>query len=775
MSGEEGLPVGQKRGEAMLAIGALLLALATTASVEKVLIGSSWRPLLWGAIVLALGAAVGSRRLGTGPFTAALVSFVAWAAFTSATQIDGGALPGRSHLSLFFDLWSQGVADLIQEPAPARPLPGLLLLLTTAGWWLTHVVHELLVRAKRPGLAIMLAATLWAFPLAVPQPPGRTWPQALPFLAAASLALLLEPGTSLVGWNRPTSHDGHRRLSGAGLAMGAMVVLIAAAAPGLMPGYGSQPWIDVALPSAARGYQPIVDISRRLHLPEPREVLRVQADRPLYLRLAGLDTFDGTTWRLGPADERSFSPQDVLPADRTLPPEVEIRERELVELSIENLSLENVFVPVVYHPLRVGGPAARRMVYSQEGTFVATSDLLEHEPALLPGLAYEVESALPRPSTAQLRSVGSEAYASPRYSKWLDLPQNYGTLKQTADRVIREARATTPYDVALALQNFFRDRGRFTYSLDVPALRDDEALTDFVTDTRTGYCEYFATAMAVMLRLEGLPSRVVVGFRLGEEVGPREYVVTTDDAHAWVEVLFPGYGWIQFEPTPALRDTLVPDEQEAAPDIPIGAQEAQASEPAAPPPPPEEDLLEDSEQQQEVASEPQPQPPAIDDPGGLDAGWRRPLTTVLVILAALGALASLVVLAGRGRHRPSGAKERILAAQRRLYAAARGYGVGRRPSETALEVATRWAAEGRADQGRARRLAELSQAAAFGDELDAGSAVEAEELGQLVVASLRASVPRPARIAAPLRAPLVDAVRSGRWAMKGLWSRLTRR
>ncbi|MFN2557701.1 MAG: transglutaminaseTgpA domain-containing protein [Nitriliruptorales bacterium] len=763
----------ESRGDALPAVGALLLVLATTASVEKVMLGSAWRPLLWAAILSALAAAAGSRRLGAGPFTAALVSFVAWAAFTSATQLNVEAGTG-SHLSLFSGLWSQGVSDLIQEPAPARPLPGLLLILTTGGWWLTHIVHEFLVRAKRPGLAIMAAATLWMFPLAVPQPPGRTWPQALPFLAAASLALLLEPNTNLVGWNRPAEH--HGRLNAPGLALASLVVLIATAAPGLLPGYGNEPWIDVAMPSAARGYQPIVDISRRLHLPEPRDVLRVQADRPLYLRLAGLDTFDGTTWRLGPADERSFSPQDVLPADRTLPPEVEIQERELVEMTVENLSLENVFVPVVYHPLRVEGPAARRMVYSQEGTFIASSDLLDDEPALMPGLTYRVESAVPAPSAAQLRSIRSQEYDSLRYAKWLDLPQSYRTLRDTAEEVIAEAHATTPYDKALALQDFFRDRNRFTYSLNVPVLRDDEALTNFVTNTRTGYCEYFATAMAVMLRLEGLPSRVVVGFRLGEEIGPREYVVTTDDAHAWVEVLFPGYGWIQFEPTPALRDTLVPSQQEAAPDVPIGAQEAHASEAAAPPPEPEEDTLREPEPPQEVASEPQPQPPGVENGGPLASASWRPLRFLLVILTALGALVGLVVLLRRReRHPPSGPKERILATQRQVYAAARGYGVGRRPPETAFEVATRWAAEGRADPSRARRLAELSQAAAFGDELEADAAAEAEQLGELVTASLRASVRRPARVAAPLRAPLTDVFTNGRQAVKGLWGRLTRR
>jgi hypothetical protein len=116
---------------------------------------------------------------------------------------------------------------------------------------------------------------------------------------------------------------------------------------------------------------------------------------------------------------------------------------------------------------------------------------------------------------------------------------------------------------------------RFTYSLDVPALRGDDALQRFVLEDRVGYCEYFATAMAVMLRASGIPARVAVGFLPGAvtlaadpEAGRdlTEFTVSTEDAHAWVEVLFPGYGWVTFEPTPRSDQTqLVPTAENLAP------------------------------------------------------------------------------------------------------------------------------------------------------------------------------------------------------------------
>ena len=76
------------------------------------------------------------------------------------------------------------------------------------------------------------------------------------------------------------------------------------------------------------------------------------------------------------------------------------------------------------------------------------------------------------------------------------------------------------------------------------------ALADFMLYTHRGYCQMFSGAMALVLRLHGIPARVAVGFTSGKLRGSDTYVVNDRDAHAWVEVYFPGYGWIPFEPTP---------------------------------------------------------------------------------------------------------------------------------------------------------------------------------------------------------------------------------
>ena len=124
-------------------------------------------------------------------------------------------------------------------------------------------------------------------------------------------------------------------------------------------------------------------------------------------------------------------------------------------------------------------------------------------------------------------------------------------LYDVAHRVTRNA--ATPYGAVLALESWFRQRGGFRYD-ESPPRTTGPPLVAFVTGTKAGYCQHFAGAMALMLRLLGVPARVAVGFTTGVRDGD-EWVVTDHDAHAWVEVWFPGEGWVAFDPTPG-RGTL---------------------------------------------------------------------------------------------------------------------------------------------------------------------------------------------------------------------------
>jgi hypothetical protein len=136
----------------------------------------------------------------------------------------------------------------------------------------------------------------------------------------------------------------------------------------------------------------------------------------------------------------------------------------------------------------------------------------------------------------------------------------YLPLARVADRVA--GAAPTPYAAVVELERWFLGAG-FTYS-DHPRVISPP-LVGFVTETHEGYCQYFAGAMALMLRYLGIPARVAVGFSGGTyDRGRRAWVVTDHDAHAWVEAWFKGYGWLPFDPTPTTGGATRPGGPAAA-------------------------------------------------------------------------------------------------------------------------------------------------------------------------------------------------------------------
>ncbi len=124
-------------------------------------------------------------------------------------------------------------------------------------------------------------------------------------------------------------------------------------------------------------------------------------------------------------------------------------------------------------------------------------------------------------------------------------------IRQQAEKITKGD--TNDFDKAVALQNWFRTGGGFTYSLDQRGGSGMDMLAHFVTDDRVGYCEQFASAMAAMGRSLGIPSRVVVGFLDGSPLPDGRILYTSDERHAWPEMYFSGVGWVRFEPTPAQR------------------------------------------------------------------------------------------------------------------------------------------------------------------------------------------------------------------------------
>ncbi|MEE8201927.1 MAG: DUF3488 and transglutaminase-like domain-containing protein [Candidatus Acidoferrales bacterium] len=161
-------------------------------------------------------------------------------------------------------------------------------------------------------------------------------------------------------------------------------------------------------------------------------------------------------------------------------------------------------------------------------------------------VSYEVLSDVGEPSPNLLRTLPTE-YPSWVRETYLALPPMDPRVKELAEQLT--VNYDNPYDKAAALERYLRTE--FGYTLELPSAPEDDPVASFLFERRRGHCEYFASAMAVFLRSEGIPVRLVNGFLTGEynEVG-EHYIVRASDAHTWVEVYFPGVGWIEFDPTP---------------------------------------------------------------------------------------------------------------------------------------------------------------------------------------------------------------------------------
>jgi len=288
-----------------------------------------------------------------------------------------------------------------------------------------------------------------------------------------------------------------------------------------------------------------------LHWPAKRTtVLQVQAPRrSVYWRATVLDDFAGGRWR------------------ETLP----LRGDALVPSRGKSLLKQQVTVLALADSRLVGASDPVRFDAGDAPITSAAPGVAQLSAGLTHGFRYTVWSYAPQPTSAALatskpvypieltepgafleiapgRSVPAFGVPNRRRTVLGQLDDRYGRVAKTAFAVA--GRAATPYAAAAALESWFRTTGGFTYTNDPPR-QSSQPLVDFVTRTRTGDCQHFAGAMALMLRYLGVPARVAVGFSSGT-YHDGVWTVTDRDAHAWVEAWFRGYGWLPFDPTPAL-------------------------------------------------------------------------------------------------------------------------------------------------------------------------------------------------------------------------------
>lgn len=291
-------------------------------------------------------------------------------------------------------------------------------------------------------------------------------------------------------------------------------------------------------------------------------VMRVETGKPVgydLLRWRGiaLTHFDGKRWTssAGNAQRLGTKPDGWIHM-----PEPAQRENTSGQTLNYTVFLEPVATDAIFIPGRVlsvqgnfSGAASNSFAALQRNYLITDStETLRNPYRNFAAIRYAGISRLPPRDAAKLRLSGSN-YPSDITSAYLQLP---GALDPRIPGLARQIteNAQRPFDKAMRIESYLRTR--YAYTLSLTGKPGQDPLAHFLFEARAGHCEYFASAMAIMVRTLGIPSREVNGFLPGEYNDiAGDYIVRASDAHSWVEVYFPGNGWQVFDPTPSSMES----------------------------------------------------------------------------------------------------------------------------------------------------------------------------------------------------------------------------
>uniref|UniRef100_UPI002B2722CD transglutaminase family protein n=1 Tax=Nocardioides sp. TaxID=35761 RepID=UPI002B2722CD len=449
-------------------------------------------------------------------------------------------------------------AQTYAAPVPSTADISIQPLLLLGGLMAMLLVDLLACTLRRVPLAGLPLITVYSVPVSLLDDGLRWWVFVL--TALGFLVLLFLHEEEQVGrWGRsldPASSSAHRSeaVRAGALLVGAVATAAAVVAPLVIPTFDLEVF---DLGSGPGGNDqitienPLTDLRRDLRRGRDIPLVEVVTDDPSpdHLRISVLNRFSDNEFSSGDRDV----PSDNL-ASGPLPPLQGVD--DAVAAGIEQFSysveiepeFDSRWLPTQAPISAIDAPGDWRFDES-------TMDFLASEDDLsTAGLSYQMTSVEYDFRANDLRTAprpGDEV--SPEVTA---LPERTPSIVGQLARGVT-AGQRTDYDKAVALQQWFREDGGFVYSLEAAPrakVGTDELEAFLREDTgRVGYCEQFATAMAVMARTLDIPSRVAVGFLTPDRTGPNTYVYSAHDLHAWPELYFPGAGWVLFDPTPGER------------------------------------------------------------------------------------------------------------------------------------------------------------------------------------------------------------------------------
>ncbi|KAA2258872.1 transglutaminase domain-containing protein [Solihabitans fulvus] len=489
-------------------------------------------------VVVAVGIGLRATRLPV-PFVAIGQAFALLCLAVAVFSRSGlfVILPGPAAMHDLATLLQQSMDEIQTGVPPVAASPGMRCLIVLTVGLVAIVVDTLAVGASAPAASGLVLLCVFAVPASLSDAMLPWWSFVL---GAGAFALLL----AVDGQHRHDAWRGRSRTgssSGSGptattVASLALVVALIAGATltfvgtvGRLPGGGNS-----GGGAGGIGLKPMTSLRGLLNQGTPQEVFRVKGlPDATYLRAVTLRTYAANEgWKSDSAMDPGVSASGPLP-----PQAGDDGAGKTTRIEIEPVGWTDNWLPIYGEPRKLDN-------VDDSWRYDKTTGVVYSQRRSKPG-SYVEQAVLGQPTSDSLRAAGGDAQVDRSYTEISGVDPRVSKL---AADLTQNAGST--FDKVAAINRFFNGQGSaFKYSTQTKGDLTSDALYDFVFNGKTGFCEQYASAMAVMLRTLGIPTRVAIGFTGGFQSGDSR-TITTQDAHAWVEVFFAGYGWMTFDPTP---------------------------------------------------------------------------------------------------------------------------------------------------------------------------------------------------------------------------------
>lgn len=464
------------------------------------------------------------RAAAIGIHVLLFLAVLGWALYPESTFL---GLPTPGTLSALWNGFGSGMRLARESVPPIEAAPPFVAIATAAVWWCAAASGAGQWTSASAALSTTPAITIYLAARILSQGNSGALPVWLLVVCVVWAIVANDYTRRGTRWNRVIVPG----------VLCSVVALGGALLAPLLPFYGSRAAFDFRneVGTVISDDNPLVDIKPRLVDLSPAVNFTVEASDRSYWRLTALDAFDGRRW----SASASAPTLPDAPSGRT--------ERMVQEVGI--VDLRSLWLPAAAFPQ---SPPQTTTIDEASGSVVVGDHTRNN-------VTYEVISAVPQYDADSLRRVGPADPDSPAVGHYLSHPPLSPEVAAWLEETV--AGADGPYEQAVAIEARLHT---FRYDLNVPPGHDADELHRFLLETQAGYCEQFAAAMATLARDLGIPSRVAVGYLGGDAVrlgtsGRTVFEVRGSDSHAWPELWFDGWGWVQFDPTP--RGDATPREQ----------------------------------------------------------------------------------------------------------------------------------------------------------------------------------------------------------------------